>query len=371
MIRVAVLSCALLTGLTLAPALAVVAETITVTPAEDEKAVLHNPDMGWVLYENLPVDPNPDGGSSTMLTLPGEPFEGVDEVAVMFTWYDVEKTPDAYDFTAVDRAYDYWRKLGKRIQLRMSTETLLWWDNATPPAGKGPPDYVVAKLSDAEKQVRRVEGLPPYLVVDARNAYYLERLEKFLAAVAGHYRGEREVTLVDLRGFGVWGEWHQGFQYPSLDERRRALIGVIDRYAAAFRTTGWRCATRTTPTARRSCGPARATATTRSSRPTTTRSSATPPSTTRSRSPTSPSAATAAAGPCTPTSGSSAPRRSPRSPAGRSCPSSWTATPRRNAAGRAGSSGRWRTRSACTPITSTCSATRAATASRSSASGAT
>ena len=78
-------------------------ETITVTPAEDEKAVLHNADMGWVLYENYPVDPEP-GGSNTMITMPGERFEGVDEVAVMFTWYDVERTPGVYDFSAVDKA---------------------------------------------------------------------------------------------------------------------------------------------------------------------------------------------------------------------------------------------------------------------------
>jgi hypothetical protein len=215
------------------PAAAAAAGTVTVTPAEDEAAVLHNPNMGWVLYENFPLDPNPQG-SSTLLTLPGERFDGVDEVALMFSWYDVERTPDVYDFSRVDQAYDYWRKFGKRIQLRMSAETLLWWDNANPPAGKGVPDYVVARLSEAEVQTRGTKDIPPYRVVDARNPYYLQRLEKFLAAVAKHYRGEREVTLVDLRGFGLWGEWHQGFKYPSLPERHKALSGVIDRWSAAF-----------------------------------------------------------------------------------------------------------------------------------------
>jgi hypothetical protein len=207
------------------------AATVTVTPAEDEQAVLHNPNMGWVLYENYPVDQH---DASTMVSLPGQRFDGVDEVALMFSWYDVEKTPDVYDFSRVDQAYDYWKKFGKRIQLRMSAETLLWWDNANPPAGKGMPDYVVAKLSEAEKHMRGTKDIPPYRVVDARNPYYLERLEKFLAAVAKHYRGEREVTLIDLRGFGLWGEWHQGFKYPSLEERHKALSGIIDRWSAAF-----------------------------------------------------------------------------------------------------------------------------------------
>jgi hypothetical protein len=209
------------------------AETVTVTPAEDEKAVLHNPDMGWVLYENYPVDPAPNG-SNTMIAMPSEPFDGVDNVAVMFSWFDVEKAEGAYDFADVDKAYDYWKKRGKRIQLRMSTETLLWWDTANPPRGTGPPDYVVERLSVERKQRREGGGLPPYTMLDARDPYYLERLEKFLAAVAAHFTGDRAVTLIDLRGFGVWGEWHTGFKYPSVDERRKALAGVIDRYAAAF-----------------------------------------------------------------------------------------------------------------------------------------
>lgn len=209
-------------------------ETVTVTPAEDEQAVLHNPDMGWVLYENYPVDPAPTG-SNTMIAMPNEPFDGVDEVAIMFSWFDVERREGVYDFTDVDKAYAYWHGHGKRIQLRMSTETLLWWDTATPPRGKGPPDYVVERLSQERKQRREGQGLPAYTVLDARDPYYLQRLEKFLAAVAGHYRGDRAVTLIDLRGFGVWGEWHSGFKYPSIDARRDALKGVIDRYSAAFK----------------------------------------------------------------------------------------------------------------------------------------
>jgi uncharacterized protein DUF4832/glycosyl hydrolase family 42 (putative beta-galactosidase) len=211
----------------------VAVETITVTPTEDEQIVLHNPEMGWVLYENYPVDPAP-GGSSTMLTLPDETFPGVDEVAVMFSWFDVEKSEGKYDFAAVDKAYDYWAKRGKRIQLRMSTETLLWWDNASPPRGKGPPDYVVERLRNERKQRREGGGFPAYVVLDARDTFYLDRLGKFLEAVAKHYGKERPVTLIDLRGFGLWGEWHSGFKYASLEDRRAALIGIIDAYARAF-----------------------------------------------------------------------------------------------------------------------------------------
>ena len=109
------------------------AQTLTVRPKEDADAVLHNPGMGWVLYENYPLDQDPHG-SSTLLQVPKENFDGVDSVAVMFSWQDVEKRPDEYDFSKVDFAYNYWVHRGKAIQLRLSTETLLWWTNRSPPA---------------------------------------------------------------------------------------------------------------------------------------------------------------------------------------------------------------------------------------------
>src|SRR5262245_4974455 len=75
---------------------------ISVTPQEDTNAALHNPGMGWVIYENFPVDPDPHG-SSTMLTLPDDDFPEADAIAIMFSWQDVETTEGAYDFSKVDR----------------------------------------------------------------------------------------------------------------------------------------------------------------------------------------------------------------------------------------------------------------------------
>jgi hypothetical protein len=127
----------------------------------------------------------------------------------------------------VDRAYDYWRKRAKEIQLRVSSESLLWWSKRTPAAGKGVPDYVLARMGEQEKQTRQMEG-ESYVVVDARNRFYQERLAAFLRALNQHFRGERPVTLIDLRGFGLWGEWHSGFRYPNLEARRNALKAVLD-----------------------------------------------------------------------------------------------------------------------------------------------
>jgi hypothetical protein len=72
------------------------------------------------------------------------------------------------------------------------------------------------------------------VVPDARDSYYRERLAKFLRAVNEHYAGKRPVTLIDLRGYGVWGEWHTGFKYSSLDARHDALKGIIDVWCDAL-----------------------------------------------------------------------------------------------------------------------------------------
>ena len=202
------------------------AQTITVHPREDPRAILHNPDMGWVLYENYPIDTDANG-SSTLLPFPRENFPEVDQVAVMFSWADVEKTPEHYDFSKVDFAYDHWAMRDKSIQLRMSADTLLWWNNRTPPSGLGVPPYVLDKLPADKKQIRNCEGVN-YTVVDAREPYYLERLARFLTAVEKHFDKSRPVSLIDLRGFGLWGEWHTGYRYPTLEDRHAALVGILD-----------------------------------------------------------------------------------------------------------------------------------------------
>lgn len=208
-------------------------ERVVVRPVEDTEVVLHNPDMGWVLYENYPLDQQRNG-AGTLSSLPSEDFPEADAVALMFAWSDIEKAAGEYDFTHVDHAYDYWAKRGKDIQLRMSTESLLWWNHASPPAGLGVPDYVLAKLPERSKHTRSLEGIP-YVVVDVREPYYLERLDAFLEAVNGHFDNKsRPVTMIDLRGFGVWGEWHSGFAYPTTDDRREALTTVIDHWTRAL-----------------------------------------------------------------------------------------------------------------------------------------
>jgi hypothetical protein len=206
---------------------------VVVHPVEDAQAVLHNPGMGWVLYENYPLD---QGGSSTLVTLPKETFPEVDAVAVMFAWSDVERRDGVMDWSKVDHAYDWWKQRGKEIQLRMSSESLLYWSKANPPAGLGVPQWVLDQLPANAKQTRTSPDHIDYNVVDARDAVYRKYLSRFLSEVNRHFDSKRPVTLIDLRGFGLWGEWHQGFRYPTLSARHEALCRVIDLWCNAFPT---------------------------------------------------------------------------------------------------------------------------------------
>ncbi len=188
--------------------------------------------MGWVVYENYPLDNDP-GGSSCLVTLPDERFPDIDAVALMFSWRDVETNRGAYDFSRADRAYDFWQKRGKEIQLRISSESLMFPTAGNPESGAGVPPYVLDQLKPEEKQTRLMEQRS-YAVPDARNPFYRERLGLFLRAVHEHFGPSRPITLIDLRGFGAWGEWHSGFRYPDLDSRRDALKRIIDLWSDAF-----------------------------------------------------------------------------------------------------------------------------------------
>ena len=209
------------------------AEMQTVTPKEDLEVVLSNPDMGWILYENYPLDPRSDG-SSTMLNLPETSFDGCDHVAVMFAWSDVEKLEGRYDWSKVDKAWDHWTARGKSIQLRMSTEPLFGWSRLRPAGGLGIPEWLLAGIPGEQKQLRKDEQGNFGWHVDARNALYRERLKVFLTETRAHLSGPRRPTLVDLRGFGRWGEWHTGFRYPTVEERREALAILLDLWTEVF-----------------------------------------------------------------------------------------------------------------------------------------
>jgi hypothetical protein len=198
--------------------------------SEDVTAVQRNPDMGWVLQECYPIRKK-DG---SLYITPNYDYPGVDNVMLTCSWADLEDSINDYNFIDIDYAYDYWKKRGKDMQLRISTEPWGWWSDSK--RGLGIPQYVIDALTDAERQTQKTYVGKDYTLVDARNVFYQERLLAFLKTLAKHFSIEsgRPVDLVDLLGYGVWGEWHTGFTYPNVEERKKALRKIIDIWVEAF-----------------------------------------------------------------------------------------------------------------------------------------
>lgn len=198
----------------------------TVTPQEDTQLVLHNPDMGWVFYEF----------GKKMQS--GYTFPEVDYVAIGTHWSDLERSEGKYDFSKLDKFYDYWAAQGKKVMLRSMIEDV----------GTSTPGYILRRLAASEIQEREMIGRPgSYKEVDCRNPFYQARLAAFLSALAQHYSpsGSRPIVTADLRGYGLWGEWHSGFVFPGMPKpgtqdpaqidlraRTNALRQLIDLWSA-------------------------------------------------------------------------------------------------------------------------------------------
>lgn len=205
---------------------------VTAFPTEDQSMVLHNPDMGWVLYDNYIISKmeSPAYLSSPMYDYD---FPGVDTVMLKFTWADIEKSMDNYDFSEFDFIYDYWRDRGKTVTLGMSADSLLWYGSS----GTGTPSYVLDALPQDKVQTREYidNHSLKYRMCDANEPYYQERLRLFLEACDRHFKESgRPIDYIDLRGYGLWGEWHQGYQYESLEAKRSALDGIMKAWSEAF-----------------------------------------------------------------------------------------------------------------------------------------
>ena len=227
------LAAILMAGLVAGCTTSIEVNTKTTVFTEDTETVFHNPDMGWVLYDNFMISPSE---SSAWMDCPtfGYDFPGVDTVMLKFTWADIEREKDVYNYQAFDFIYDYWTKKGKNVTIGMSTDSLLWYGGN----GTGVPKYVLDALPATSVQKRETiqNGASFfYNVCDANEPYYQERLKLFLENFNQHMNETgRTTSYMDLRGYGLWGEWHQGYQYETLEKKRTALDAIMKIWSEAF-----------------------------------------------------------------------------------------------------------------------------------------
>ncbi len=76
---------------------------------------LHNPGMGWVAIEEPTYAGHSNLGADGNIPM-------VDCISLSTSWAMIETSEGNYDWSNIDRTVDYWTKLGKFINVRITTD---------------------------------------------------------------------------------------------------------------------------------------------------------------------------------------------------------------------------------------------------------
>jgi hypothetical protein len=189
----------------------------TVTPQTTDELLL-NPGKGWMVFSG--VNPGKYG------TFP--------EASVAYlraNWADLEPREGEYNWAYWEPALRFWAGHGKQIALGvMCTNAHSKEKWCTPPwvADAGAKGYDYLREGDAYDAGARLTRWEP----DYADPIFLAKLERFLAAFAARYDGDPRIAFIDIRSYGVWGEWHT--PHPTTTA---VLRQHIDLHTRAFRKT--------------------------------------------------------------------------------------------------------------------------------------
>lgn len=188
---------------------------------------LHNPGMGWVSLEEPMYTGLADIGGSGDIPM-------VDCIGIQTSWALIEKEEGVYDWSAVDDVFDYWTPKGKRFNIRITVDCTF-----VPNSYVACPLWLIDKYDIATK-VYEAHGQTPvgyYEAVDVTDPNYLKHLDLFLAEL-NKYIKDKPVESIDLLGYGVWGEWHSGYDFESYEDRNEQLSNIINHWVDAFELDG-------------------------------------------------------------------------------------------------------------------------------------
>lgn len=205
------------------------APTITIRP-EDHGGALVNPDMGWALYFYSNVPEN--YGSKLEASDTVEDFPGLSTVYLRVPWAYLEPEEGKFNWALLDGPAQRWVARGKRVALRVTCSEN-WMARATPEwvqkAGAKAHAYEFGKGRSPKGQTWDPEFGDPI---------FLEKLDRFLAALAARYDGNPNVDFIDIGSYGLWGEGHT---FMSSQVPEAEALGVvrkhIDLHMKHFRKT--------------------------------------------------------------------------------------------------------------------------------------
>jgi hypothetical protein len=168
-----------------------------------------------------------------------------------FSWAQLEKVQDQYNFSMIDRELDQLPKGGKfGFRIFALNGDFSWMNGIDVPA------YLVehpAKGFFLPANPKNT-SYPKSFVPDWNDPFFLERAELLLTALGNKYDGDPRIAWVDIGMYGNWAEWHtsglsnfprgripyadtalnpQGAEPGTLETRKR----IVDAHAKAFKKT--------------------------------------------------------------------------------------------------------------------------------------
>jgi hypothetical protein len=125
----------------------------------------------------------------------------------------------------------FWKTQGKRLALGVMCANAHSGGRWTTPewvakAGAKGFDYV-REGDEYNAGARRTRWEPDY-----GDPVFLAKLEHFVAAFAARYDGDPAIEFIDIRSYGIWGEWHT--THPTTTD---VLKRHLDLHRNAFRRT--------------------------------------------------------------------------------------------------------------------------------------
>jgi len=174
-------------------------DRVTIHPG-DNGAALANPGMGWVFhyYDNEPEHYGSRLPASDTL----DSWPGLTVIYLRIPWSYIEPEEGQCHWSVLDTPAQRWIAKGKQVAFRITcSESWTRW--AAPrwvhDAGAKGCDF---------RPGTGVEPGGPFWEPDFDDPIFLQKLDRFLAAMAARYDGSPEVAFIDVGSLGVWGEGH-------------------------------------------------------------------------------------------------------------------------------------------------------------------
>lgn len=198
----------------------------TVSYPTTVSGALHNKGMGWITLEEQTNLGKLDLGHNGDLP-------EVDNVGIQTCWDFLEPVEGEFNWTLVDQTIDYWTSKGKRINFRICTDSL-----SLPEVFVGAPRWLNEEPYNVHYEEYTYSGTVMARANDLTDPTYQKFFERFLKELSDRYATNPYIDTIDIRGFGMFGEWHSGHSFANMEERMFTLAYIVDKYAENFAKEG-------------------------------------------------------------------------------------------------------------------------------------